>query len=43
VTFQSVFATLYHALGIDPASTVPNLAGRPMYLLDEFQPLREMI
>jgi hypothetical protein len=43
VTFQSVFATLYHALGIDPAATVPNLAGRPMYLLDEFQPLSEMI
>jgi hypothetical protein len=43
ITFQNVFATLYHALGIDPAATVPNLAGRPMYLIDDFEPLREMV
>ena len=35
VTVQSVFATLYHNLGIDPSTAVPNHAGRPMYLLDE--------
>ncbi|GAC1304391.1 MAG: hypothetical protein NVSMB14_12160 [Isosphaeraceae bacterium] len=43
VTFQSVFSTLYHNLGIDPATTIPNLAGRPMYLLDDREPVRELI
>jgi hypothetical protein len=44
VTYQSVFATLYHNLGIDPATTtVPNHFGRPMYLLDEYEPVRELI
>ncbi len=44
VTFQSVFATLYHNLGIDPATTtIPNQFGRPMYLLDETEPVRELI
>ena len=43
VTFQSVFATLYHNLGIDPATTLPNHSGRPMYLLDEREPVTELI
>ncbi len=43
VAVQSVFATLYHNLGIDPSTTVPNHAGRPMYLLDEMAPIRELI
>jgi hypothetical protein len=43
VTFQNVFATLYQNLGIDPATTVPNHSGRPMYLLDEFTPVRELV
>jgi hypothetical protein len=43
VSFASVFATLYHTLGIDPATTVPNHAGRPMYLLDDREPVRELI
>jgi hypothetical protein len=43
VTFQNVFATLYHNLGIDPKTTIPNHAGRPMYLLDDFTPIPELI
>ncbi|HEV3164411.1 MAG TPA: DUF1501 domain-containing protein [Isosphaeraceae bacterium] len=43
VTFQNVFATLYRCLGIDPATTVPNHLGRPMYLLDEFEPVHELL
>ena len=35
VRFGEVFATLYHNLGIDPhQTTVPDLAGRPQYLVD---------
>jgi uncharacterized protein (DUF1501 family) len=44
VTFQEVFATLYHNLGIDVnAATVADLAGRPQYLVDHVQPIRELI
>jgi len=43
VTFQQVFATLYQNLGISPTTTVPNHFGRPMYLLDDFEPVRELV
>jgi hypothetical protein len=43
VTFQSVFATLYHNLGIAPETAVTDRGGRPMYLLDSFEPVREVI
>lgn len=40
---QNVLATLYHALGIDPDATLPDLNGRPMYLLDDREPIRELL
>ncbi|MBI3462080.1 MAG: DUF1501 domain-containing protein [Planctomycetes bacterium] len=44
VQFQEVFATLYHNLGIDTdATTVPDLQGRPQYLIDHVQPIRELV
>ncbi len=43
VSFQNVFATLYHNLGIDPSSAVADRSGRPMYLLEEQQPIREVV
>jgi hypothetical protein len=44
VQFGEVFATLYHALGIDVSkTTVPDLNGRPQFLVDHgLQPMREM-
>ena len=44
VHFGEVHATLYHHLGIDPLkTTVPDLSGRPRYLVDDHAPLRELI
>jgi hypothetical protein len=43
VSFQNVFATLYHNLGIDPSTALADRNGRPMYLLDERQPIPELI
>jgi hypothetical protein len=43
VSFQSVFATLYHNLGIDPATAVADRGGRPMTLLDDREPIREIM
>jgi hypothetical protein len=44
VTFSEVFATLYHNLGIDAASTTfTDSKGRPHYLVEDgAQPLREL-
>lgn len=38
-----VLSTIYHALGIDPAMTFTNGAGRPMYLLDDRARVDELI
>lgn len=44
VHFGEVFATLYHQLGIDPNRvTLPDLSGRPQYLVDGWQPMPELI
>ncbi len=45
VSFQEIFATLYHNLGIDTnRATVTDLTGRPQYLVESnVQPIRELI
>jgi hypothetical protein len=45
VTFQEVFATLYHRIGIDVRqATVVDPQGRPQYLVDSgVEPIRELI
>ena len=40
---QNVLATVYRALGIDPALTVPDFTGRPMPLLDDREPIAELL
>ncbi|HWB03224.1 MAG TPA: DUF1501 domain-containing protein [Verrucomicrobiales bacterium] len=44
VHFGEVFATLYHQLGIDANRvTIPDLSGRPHYLVDGWLPMPELI
>ena len=45
VSFQEVFATLYHNIGIDVrTATIDDLNGRPQYLVDAgVEPIRELI
>jgi uncharacterized protein (DUF1501 family) len=43
VHFREVFASLYRHLGIDPAATVADLAGRPQYLLEHAEPIAELL
>ncbi|MDY3559429.1 DUF1501 domain-containing protein [Gemmata sp. JC673] len=38
-----LLATLYRAMGIDPAYTFPNGAGRPMYILDDRNTVEELL
>jgi hypothetical protein len=40
---QNLLATLYHVLGIDPATTLPDHAGRPQYLLDDRRRITELL
>jgi hypothetical protein len=40
---QNVLATLYDVLGIDPSATVPDYTGRPMNVLDDPQPIAELL
>ncbi|WLD12955.1 DUF1501 domain-containing protein [Planctellipticum variicoloris] len=44
VHFEEVFATLYHNLGIDiTRTTIPDLNGRPQYLVENQAPIAELI
>ena len=42
-TPANVLATLYGHLGIDPAATLPDHLGRPVYVLDDREPVRELL
>jgi hypothetical protein len=41
-TPSNVLASLYGHLGIDPATTIPGHDKRPMYVLDDREPVREL-
>ncbi len=44
VHFQEIHATLYQCLGINPAAaTVNDLSGRPVHVVDEYDPIRELL
>jgi hypothetical protein len=43
LTVPQVLATLYKVMGIDPSMTFPNGSGRPMYLLDDREPVQELL
>jgi uncharacterized protein (DUF1501 family) len=42
-TVPQVLSTLYRAVGIDPATTYTNGAGRPVYIVDDREPVRELV
>ncbi|MBL8793124.1 MAG: DUF1501 domain-containing protein [Planctomycetia bacterium] len=42
-TPQNVLATVYHTLGIDPAMMFSDQSGRPVPLLDDPQPVAELV
>jgi hypothetical protein len=43
ITVPQVLATIYRAMGIDPEQTFPSGSGRPMYILDEREPVAELL
>ena len=43
VSAPQVLATLYRAIGIDPAITFPNGAGRPVHIVEDRAPITELL
>ena len=43
ITPQMMLATLYSVLGIDPATTLPDHNGRPVYLLSERERIEALL
>jgi hypothetical protein len=43
LSVQRVLSTIYHVLGIDPSLTFTNGSGRPMYILDDREPVKELL
>ena len=39
----NILSMIYRHLGIDPANTINDLTGRPRYLLEEREPVRELV
>jgi hypothetical protein len=42
-TPSQLLSTVYRAIGIDPSQTFPNNTGRPMYVLDDREPISELL
>jgi hypothetical protein len=43
ISFQNILATIYHVLGIDPSLRLTDFNGRPQYLLDDREPIAELV
>ncbi len=43
LTAQNVLGTVYHTLGIDWKQKVPDFSGRPVQLLDDGEPIAELV
>jgi hypothetical protein len=43
IGMQRALATVYRVLGIDPATTMPDYSGRPQFLLDDRNPISELL
>src|SRR5262249_32501601 len=42
ISFQNVMSTIYHVLGINPASQLVDFNGRPQHLLEDREPIAEL-
>jgi Protein of unknown function (DUF1501) len=43
LTAQNVIGTVYHSLGIDYQQKLKDFTGRPMQLLDDGEPIHELV
>ena len=43
ITFQNIVATIYRVLGIEMETKLPDFNGRPQYMLEHREPIRELL
>lgn len=43
ISFQNIMATIYRVLGIESDARLADFSGRPQFLLDEQEPIRELL
>lgn len=43
IQMQNMLATLYHVLGVDPATTFRDYNGRPQYVLENREPVQDLL
>jgi hypothetical protein len=43
LTYQSLLATIYHSMGVNPAHTFINAVGRPVQILPSGEPIAELV
>ena len=43
ITPQDLIATIFHVLGIDPAIQLVDSSGRPVSVIHDGQPIRELL
>jgi hypothetical protein len=43
ISFQNIMSTIYRVLGVEPDTKLPDFSGRPQYLLDDWEPIRELV
>jgi hypothetical protein len=43
ITFQNIVATIYRVLGIEMETKIPDFNGRPQYMLEDREPIRELL
>jgi hypothetical protein len=43
VRVSNVLSTIYHVLGIDPSTTFTDYNGRPQYVLEDREPVHELL
>jgi uncharacterized protein (DUF1501 family) len=43
ISFQNIISTIYHVLGVDPGARLTDFNGRPHYLLDDREPIAELM
>ncbi|MGE3803584.1 MAG: DUF1501 domain-containing protein [Gemmataceae bacterium] len=43
IRVPQILSTIYQSMGIDPSQTFLNGAGRPMYILDDREPVQELL
>lgn len=43
ITFQNIMSTIYQVLGIDPSTQLNDFNGRPQYLLEDREPIADLL